>query len=96
LRSGGTLAKFAVVPERARRPVGFDRTTPGGTTGDALSSSAIGHLGFTGCSLWLDPVDDAVYVLLTNRIHESREHPERMANLRRTFHRAAAAWLRSA
>src|SRR6185437_3855525 len=66
LRSGGTLARFAAVPDGARRPIGFDHTTPGGTTGDALSSSAVGHLAFTGCSLWLDPVDDAVYVLLTN------------------------------
>jgi CubicO group peptidase (beta-lactamase class C family) len=95
LRGTGTIAKFAVVPEGARRPVGFDRTTPGGTTGDALSKKAVGHLAFTGCSLWLDPSDDAVYVLLTNRIHESREHPERIANLRRNFHRAAASWLRA-
>jgi len=33
----------------------------------ALSAKAYGHTGFTGTSLWVDPVHDLVVVLLTNR-----------------------------
>ena len=89
------LARFRDEPgrPRARRPIGFDTATPGGSTGDALSPRAVGHLGFTGTSIWLD--DDVTYVLLTNRVHETRAHPERILAARQAFHRAAAAWARS-
>lgn len=34
-----------------------------------LSPGAFGHTGFTGCSVWCDPVRRIVVVLMTNRIH---------------------------
>ena len=43
------------------------------SAGDLLSEHAIGHTGFTGTSLWIDPPDDLIVVLLTNRVHPSRE-----------------------
>jgi CubicO group peptidase (beta-lactamase class C family) len=53
-----------------------------------LPDDAPGHVGFTGTSLWLDPARDAIYVLLTNRVHPSVSpdpfQPERLA-----FHRLA-------
>ena len=33
----------------------------------------MGHLGFTGTSVWIDPDRSAVTVLLTNRVHPSRD-----------------------
>jgi CubicO group peptidase (beta-lactamase class C family) len=33
----------------------------------------VGHLGFTVCSLWLDPPRSRWVVLLTNRVHPSRD-----------------------
>ncbi|MEO8432463.1 MAG: serine hydrolase domain-containing protein [Acidobacteriota bacterium] len=58
---------------------------------DALSPHAFGHTGFTGTSLWLDPEDDRIYVLLTNRVHPTAEGD--FNEVRRRFHaRAAAAW----
>ena len=54
---------------------GFDRRS-----GDAPSSgrrfgpSTFGHLGFTGTSLWIDPDAELVGVLLTNRVHPTRDH----------------------
>ncbi|MEO8211856.1 MAG: serine hydrolase [Myxococcales bacterium] len=37
--------------------------------GARLSRQAVGHLGFTGCSLWIDPQAALWVVLLTNRVH---------------------------
>ncbi|MEU6710343.1 serine hydrolase domain-containing protein [Nonomuraea sp. NPDC046802] len=56
--------------------------------GDLLTASAYGHNGFTGTSLWVDPELDFFAVLLTNRVHPSRDS-EAIARIRRTFHNAA-------
>jgi CubicO group peptidase (beta-lactamase class C family) len=77
------------------RPLGFDRATPDGSTGGALSSVAVGHLGFTGTSLWIDrahPGGAASFVLLTNRVHPTRENAG-IRELRPRFHQAAARLL---
>ena len=37
--------------------------------GELFGPRAVGHTGFTGTSLWLDPDADLVVVLLTNRVH---------------------------
>ena len=36
-------------------------------------NNAVGHLGFTGCSLWLSLDHGAYAVLLTNRVHPTRD-----------------------
>jgi len=41
--------------------------------GDLLSELAFGHTGFTGTALWIDPRYELIVVLLTNRVHPSRE-----------------------
>lgn len=54
---------------------GFDRPTPGGSSsGRYFSEKSAGHLGFSGTSFWMDPENKIVVVLLTNRIHPSREN----------------------
>jgi uncharacterized protein YbbC (DUF1343 family) len=37
--------------------------------GEGLSPEAIGHFGFTGTALWIDPDKDFFTVVLTNRVH---------------------------
>ncbi len=55
--------------------LGFDRPTPGqSSSGRHFSPNSVGHLGFTGTSLWMDPERELVVVLLTNRVHPSREN----------------------
>ena len=39
-----------------------------------MSPSAIGHTGFTGTSLWIDWERDLYAVLLTNRVHPTRDN----------------------
>jgi CubicO group peptidase (beta-lactamase class C family) len=48
--------------------LGWDTVSrPQSQAGSYFSEQAIGHLAFTGCSLWLDPADKKYVILLTNR-----------------------------
>lgn len=55
------------------RALGWDTMLPTSSCGTRMSSRAIGHTGFTGTSLWIDPEQDRYVVLLTNRVHPSRD-----------------------
>ncbi|MFO0591926.1 MAG: serine hydrolase domain-containing protein [Polyangiaceae bacterium] len=61
------------------RPGGSLRAGFDGRAGDTPSSGArfgarsFGHLGFTGTSMWIDPDAERACVLLTNRVHPSRD-----------------------
>jgi serine-type D-Ala-D-Ala carboxypeptidase len=72
------------------RALGWDTMLPTSSCGTRLSPRAIGHTGFTGTSLWLDPARDLYAVLLTNRVHPTRNN-ERIQPLRRAFHDALVA-----
>jgi CubicO group peptidase (beta-lactamase class C family) len=78
------------VPDSTRR-LGFDGPSPDGSgaTGQALSALAYGHLGFTGTSVWIDPPTRAIYILLSNRVHPTR-NDDRIRTLRREFHALAS------
>ncbi|MFH2007300.1 MAG: serine hydrolase [bacterium] len=67
--------------------LGWDGPSPEGysAAGRLMSRSAVGHLGFTGCSVWLDPQSGFWVVLLTNRIHPSAEN-RRIAAFRPELH----------
>lgn len=41
--------------------------------GDLFSEESYGHTGFTGTSMWFDPVINLHVILLTNRVHYGRE-----------------------
>jgi CubicO group peptidase (beta-lactamase class C family) len=55
--------------------LGWDTpSAEGSTAGSRVSRNAVGHLGFTGVSLWIDLERDSHVLLLTNRIHPTRTH----------------------
>lgn len=56
--------------------------------GDLLSPLAIGHTGFTGTSLWIDLKLGRFFILLTNRVHPTRENPA-IIRFRPLFHNSA-------
>ena len=61
-------------PQGSTWALGWDTPTPGqSSAGQFFSPAAIGHLGFTGTSLWIDPTQQVIVVLLTNRVHPSRQ-----------------------
>jgi CubicO group peptidase (beta-lactamase class C family) len=50
--------------------------------GGRLARTAVGHLAFTGCSLWIDPERDTAVVVLSNRIHPEVKDDPRFRALR--------------
>jgi len=62
--------------------------TPDCSAGSALPGTAFGHNGFTGSSIWVDPDQRRVFVLLTNRVHP-RVEPIDMREIRRRFNTLA-------
>lgn len=72
----------------APRAIAWDMPSGDGTgsTGRSLGGAAVGHLGFTGTSLWVDLDRGRFAILLTNRVHPNRNHPQRIRSLRRAFH----------
>jgi len=69
--------------ERQRHPrdttwaLGWDTPSrSGSSTGTFFSEKSVGHLGFTGTSLWIDLEKQVMVIFLTNRVHPSRENEE--------------------
>jgi CubicO group peptidase (beta-lactamase class C family) len=75
------------------RALGWDTpSAEGSSLGARLGRGprgALGHLGFTGTSLWIDLDAEVVAVLLTNRVHPTRDN-ERIRGFRPRFHDAVA------
>jgi CubicO group peptidase (beta-lactamase class C family) len=66
--------RAAIVPG-SDRALGWDmKSAEGSTAGTLFSASSFGHTGFTGTSLWIDPERELYLVLLTNRVHPTREN----------------------
>lgn len=71
--------------------LGFWRA-PCQLTDELTSAEVVGHTGYTGTSLVIDPHTETVVVLLTNRVHPHPDGP-RMGPHRRTASNAVAAAL---
>jgi len=61
-------------PPGSSRALGWDTPSDNSSGGTKLGPHAFGHTGFTGTSIWLDPERDLVIILLTNRVHPTREN----------------------
>jgi CubicO group peptidase (beta-lactamase class C family) len=63
------FSQRASVHGRFMRPMGFDFSSgPASAFGSRPRDGGIGHTGFTGGSLWIDPGYDLIIVILTNRV----------------------------
>jgi CubicO group peptidase (beta-lactamase class C family) len=69
------------------RALGWDTMLPTSSCGTRMSPAAIGHVGFTGTSLWIDPMRDRYFVLLTNRVCGGGTQDD-MRVVRQSFHDA--------
>jgi CubicO group peptidase (beta-lactamase class C family) len=98
------LATLNLTPSlNLARGLGWQIVTPGATddnghwsSGTRFSPRTYGHTGFTGTSIWIDPDDEIVAVLLTNRVHPRIEDDgTKVISLRHRFHNAVARALKS-
>jgi CubicO group peptidase (beta-lactamase class C family) len=81
-----TFTTKTTVPGSSRA-LGWDTMLPTSSCGTRMSVEAFGHVGFTGTSLWIDPLRDRYFVLLTNRAFDGGTLDE-MRSVRRAFHDA--------
>ena len=80
---------------RSSRALAWDTMLPTSSSGTRLSRAAFGHTGFTGTSLWIDPLRDLYVVLLTNRVHPARpaDRDDALRRLRPQVHDAVVTAL---
>src|SRR5438552_4411563 len=71
-----TIAQFTTPQQLSggTRTLGWAVPTEGGSSGHYFSTHSFGHTGFTGTSIWIDPDRQLFVVLLTNRVHPTREN----------------------
>ena len=80
LRGGAPLLRRETIERFTRKApgaigshaLGWDTPTPPSQSGKYFSPGSFGHLGFTGTSLWCDPVRQVSITLLTNRTWPDR------------------------
>ena len=66
-------------PPGSSRALGWDTPSQPSSSGRYFSPASIGHLGYSGCSLWIDLEAGIAVALLTNRTW-----PDRQSQLIRT------------
>jgi beta-N-acetylhexosaminidase len=84
-----TIAQFTTPQQLSggTRTLGWAVPTEGGASGHYFSTHSFGHTGFTGTSIWIDPDRQLFVVLLTNRVHPTRENMN-IAQVRPALHDA--------
>jgi serine-type D-Ala-D-Ala carboxypeptidase len=70
------------------RALGWDTPADRSSAGRYFSSRSYGHTGYTGTSIWIDPLRELFVVLLTNRTYTGAEAGE-ILDLRIDVHEAA-------
>ena len=96
LFSPETLVVFAErqsTPDGKSRALGWDVPTPPSSTGQYFGPRSIGHLGYAGTSLWIDPDQALAIALLTNRTWPDRSS-DAIRQVRPAFHDAIVEALR--
>lgn len=79
-------------PEGSSRALGWDTPSKNSSAGHHFSPRSIGHLGYSGCSLWIDLDAEVAVVLLTNRTWPDRKS-QLIREVRPAFHDAVRAAL---
>jgi len=64
-----------IIPENSRC-LGWDSPSGASSGGVYLSDASFGHGGFTGTTLWIDPENEIIVILLTNAVHPNRKNKE--------------------
>jgi CubicO group peptidase (beta-lactamase class C family) len=77
-RAGVPVSSRALGWDTTTDESGQRSSTPGqpgySSAGSLFSARSFGHTGFTGTSMWMDPQRGLYVILLTNRVHPTREN----------------------
>jgi CubicO group peptidase (beta-lactamase class C family) len=73
------------LPTRSSWALGWDTPSAPSSSGSFFSAESFGHLGYTGTSLWIDPLCELEVVLLSNRVHPTRRN-EKIKSFRPCIH----------
>lgn len=79
-------------PGGSSRALGWDTPSKKSSVGELASRNSFGHTGFTGTSIWIDPENDLYIILLSNRVHPTRQN-RKISNVRRAFANEAVSAL---
>jgi len=107
LLNGGTLGGHRVLdaatvrtiweaaPEgRGMRTLGWDLSSPySRPMAPFFPEGSVGHTGFTGTSIWIDPPTKSYMIILTNRVHPYGGGVAKIRELRQRLTAAAGAQL---
>jgi CubicO group peptidase (beta-lactamase class C family) len=74
-------------PEGSSCALGWDTPSQPSSSGKHFARHSIGHLGYSGCSLWIDLDAAVAVVLLTNRTWPDRQN-QSIREVRPLFHDA--------
>jgi serine-type D-Ala-D-Ala carboxypeptidase len=92
-----TVEQFATrheSPDGKSRALGWDVPTESSSSGHYFGPRSIGHLGYSGCSLWIDRDQELAVALLTNRTWPDRSN-QAIKQFRPVFHDAVVEALRN-
>jgi len=72
------MSRQEMVPGSSRA-LGWDTPTEQALPGVATELFTVWHTGFTGTAIWVDPTHQLVLVLMTNRVHPTRDNSRHVA-----------------
>jgi serine-type D-Ala-D-Ala carboxypeptidase len=75
--NGELVRQFTIRQSSSSRSswaMGWDTPSMPSSSGSCFSERSFGHLGYTGTSLWIDPLCELEVVLLSNRVHPTRRN----------------------
>jgi len=85
-----TIEAFAAPqPDADGRALGWDTPADRSSAGRFFSQQSIGHTGYTGTSIWIDPTKELFVVFLTNRTYTGAT-ADAILRVRQAVHDAAA------
>lgn len=84
-----TVTDFTRLQPDINRGLGFDMPFANREEPGIISQNTFGHLGFTGTALWIDPENEIVFVILTNRVNtQNGENTFSELRVRQRVHQA--------
>ena len=82
------FTQYQYLEQDNRRGLGFDKQNPKDRNNSPVCQSAsvlsFGHSGFTGTIVWADPLNNLVYIFLSNRVHPDQYNMLLISNNIRT------------